>query len=339
MFSKLPDLFSREFAVGFFIPAILFLLLVQAGLDAAQLQGFLEREARTGTETALEQGAAGGEGTSSAESGEIDNLETLISVSLFTLLAWLLALLLAALNTPLYKLLEGYWGRWQNILGLKKRQLHQLARLRSRESALWDEVKTSQENGVAFTKDQEFFKIRKALATRFPNEDAWVLPTSFGNILRAFETYSNTMFGIDAIPSWYRLLALIPESYRKDIDQAKAYVDFWINLWYLSLLSVAGTAFLAWRAGVGSFLWFIPVFLGLMWLFFQGAKDAAVEWGEFVKAGVELYKGKLQAQLSFPKSDTKDQVQEVWQRYSSAISFRDPDLYPFAPAADEKEEA
>ena len=73
---------------------------------------------------------------------------------------------------------------------------------------------------------------------QFPDEEAWLLPTSFGNTIRAFEVYPRVMYGLDAIPGWLRILAVIPKDYRESVDNAKAQVDFWLNLWFLSILMI-----------------------------------------------------------------------------------------------------
>src|SRR5712692_4078105 len=74
------------------------------------------------------------------------------------------------------------------------------------------------------------------LAERFPPEEDQLLPTAFGNTIKAFETYPDVMYGFDAIEGWTRLLAVIPKDYRELIETTKAETDFWVNLWFISLL-------------------------------------------------------------------------------------------------------
>jgi hypothetical protein len=42
------------------------------------------------------------------------------------------------------------------------------------------------------------------------------------------------MYGMDAVYGWNRLQAVIPTVYRDLVNDAKAQVDFWVNLWILS---------------------------------------------------------------------------------------------------------
>ena len=55
-------------------------------------------------------------------------------------------------------------------------------------------------------------------------------------MISAFEGYSRVMYGIDAIPFWPHLSAVIPEDYQRSISSAKADVDFAVNLFYFSFM-------------------------------------------------------------------------------------------------------
>ena len=83
------------------------------------------------------------------------------------------------------------------------------------------------------------------MVTQYPDDEFWLLPTSFGNSIRAFEVYSRIMYGIDAIEGWSRLLAVIPTEYLEKINDSKANVAFWVNNLFLGGLAFLGYFVLA----------------------------------------------------------------------------------------------
>src|SRR4029079_17509458 len=76
------------------------------------------------------------------------------------------------------------------------------------------------------------------MAGDFPDDEASVLPTKFGNTIRAFEVYSRVVYGIESIYGWSRLLGVGPADYPEMMDNEKAQVDFWVNVWFESCLIV-----------------------------------------------------------------------------------------------------
>jgi len=112
---------------------------------------------------------------------------------------WLLAVALMALNGPIYWLLEGYypWNPFRWRLPDQRREFERLS-------------KAAQEP----TNDASHDEVRLSLAERFPDRIEHVLPTKFGNCLRAFEVYSRVIYGIEAIQGWPRLISVIQTEYR-----------------------------------------------------------------------------------------------------------------------------
>jgi hypothetical protein len=63
-------------------------------------------------------------------------------------------------------------------------------------------------------------------AQRFPERDN-LLPTAFGNAIRAFETYPYTLYSIEGTEGWTRLLEVKSMDYRRLLESAKAQMDFY----------------------------------------------------------------------------------------------------------------
>jgi hypothetical protein len=131
-----------------------------------------------------------------------------------------LAVVLSALQTPLYRLLEGYsWPRWLQ----ESRQSKQLDEKRRLKEAADDK------KGLDRSLLLERYR-------RYPVDDDQVAPTRLGNAIRAFETYAYNRFRLDSQSLWYELTAAVADHVRATVDNARAAVDFFVGLLYLFLL-------------------------------------------------------------------------------------------------------
>ena len=134
---------------------------------------------------------------------------TLLALTVFVLIV---TVLLFALNIPLLKLYEGYpWKEsWLGQWGITVQQ---------RRVALLDQVLNlsnhAREANVSDALGADWGRELLTPATRmrgaFPNRAGSILPTRLGNVIRAFEGYSSSRYGIDAIPIWPRLAQVLPK--------------------------------------------------------------------------------------------------------------------------------
>lgn len=170
------------------------------------------------------------------------------------------------------------------------------------------------------------------LANRFPDDERWLLPTSFGNTIRSFEVYSRIMYGIDSIPAWSRILAVIPDKYLGFIEEAKTKVDLWLNLLTLNILLFCGCLAIFGiqnGANIRKLLLFIllHIFVGIFAYF--KAQSAAVEWGNFIKASFDLFLPDLLEKLGLNEPElTADEEREIWRRLSQAYIYGNPQSLP-----------
>src|SRR5262249_42264963 len=138
----------------------------------------------------------------------------------------------------------------------------------------------------------------EAAVRLFPDEEALILPTSFGNAMRAFEAYPRIMYGADSIPTWFRLGAVVSPEFSVALGTSKAIVDNCVNVFFLALLLavVAAAQFACELFLVRPFHWkqFIHVArwdvlallaaLALSAVAYRAAKCAAIDFGNYVKA-------------------------------------------------------
>jgi hypothetical protein len=140
-----------------------------------------------------------------------------------------LAVLSALASRPLYRLLEGYSFPTWVARPMRARELRRYARLRT------ESLRHRRGN-----------YIRRGLVREqllhFPSRGEWILPTRLGNSLKALETFSTDRYQLDSQTLWYEVNATAPERARKDADDARASVDFFISLvGLLGLLALAAT--------------------------------------------------------------------------------------------------
>ncbi len=331
MFGDLPKIFERNFVVGYVLPSALFLLLSLGFTHNGNLWDFLT--------------------TSDGAS--------------FAVVAFALGIMLLALNRSITRILEGY-GKLNPARLMIWLQRWRFKRLREKLKAANKEYhRYSKPEDVPEELEQRRQRLMTRLVERYPNEKGLVLSTSFGNCLRAFESYPNVMYKLEIIEGWTRLAAVIPKDYSDQIDTAKAQTDLWVNLWFLSLLTI-GDAILTWRfpgallAGSKRQLveklldklvtfanahghlsvtlnatdiapYFQPLLtsvgaLALAFFASSMAARAAIEYGSTFKAAVDVYLPALYTQLGFPAAANWEDVRNRWDRFSDAVSYRRADL-------------
>lgn len=251
----------------------------------------------------------------------------LIGATIVGIGIWLLAVLLMALNREWIRILEGY-GEKNPLNFLKKYTLKKYMKLNKDILEIESKIENLQkdEKNIDDISD-ELDKLTEYRVTYYPDDVEWILPTKFGNIIRSFEVYPRVMYGLDAIPGWNRLIALIPEQFLKVIESTEANVYFWTSGILVSILLIIEYLYIIIILGKGYWhsIW-IPIILIIsIFCSYSRANQAAIQWGEMVKAAFDLYINELFIKLSFISGRKK---QEIWKDFSEAIIFRDPYIMP-----------
>lgn len=307
MFAELPKLLDRNFAIAFFLPAAAWGLAAWGTIAAfgqgLAVENFLKRDALVGTVLAL-------------------------------ILVWLLSLLLLALNYQILRLYEGYGDhrllRWRATRHRERFRLEAAPALATQADI--DNARTRGEKPEVPLGHPG--RLRRAI-DEFPDAVEWILPTRFGNLLRAFEIYPRVIYGLDAIPAWPRLQAVMPEHARKMLADAKAQLDFCINLslggWLTALLH-SGLALAHWRLPAP---WALVLACLVGWVGYRLATSAAAGFGTYVKAAFDLYRGELAKQLGLELPRSAEAEREMWRAVSRMMIYRSAaradDLAKFKP--------
>ena len=212
--SDVAGIFSRYFVVGFFLPAFSALAVFSVSVSDALLPNLYERYG-PGTQLLILGGAG-----------------------------LLLGLLLLGLNYPILRLFEGYplkalvqWlespmrhERWSRLARWTGRLQDRLVANQDRRRLALREIRDASSDPA------EQGRAAWRLDRCFPRRRSQLLPTSFGNSMRAFETHSSRRYGLDAIAAAPRIDGLMDDKEHEIHADAKADVAFFINLALLTML-------------------------------------------------------------------------------------------------------
>jgi len=196
------------------------------------------------------------------------------------------------------------------------------------------------------------YYIASEINQRFPFGEKAILPTAFGNMLRAAEAYSADRYGIDAVRLWPRLIHVIPASYYEKVEQSNNSLAFLINCSILSLLFgflcmlASGYQYLVWQFALQDkteVLYFIPInyppivycqriyiygaILVVMWvfslMFYKGSFPIVMQYGNMIRSSFDLFRFQLlkQFNLKLPKDLDLKQEYDLWSKISEFITI------------------
>lgn len=301
MLTELPKIFGRPFLIGYFLPSV---LLVAGSLEL--LRGY-------GIGLPL----------------QFTKDRILADATMFGVVSWFGGILLLLGNLRILRLMEGY-GRLNPARLFQGFEIKRFAKLQGEILKLRSERESCRAQAKEFPSESRvrLNKLARQAAERYPDQNIWLLPTPFGNAIRAFEVYPRVMYGLEGIQGWTRLLAVIPKEYLKFLDDAKAQMDSWANLFFASVLIVLEYVALAMYIRHVNVPWFMAAVLAVSAVAFRMAQEAAIQWGELIKASFDVFLPDLRKRLEFPPSRSKEQDQELWTKFSQAIVYRLPRSMP-----------
>jgi hypothetical protein len=314
MFGQLPNLFERNFIIGYFLPVVAFLI------GTLVLATTFEYFPPPVLATLL----------------PLDQTEVLIGTTLFVLMSVFGAVVLLSLNQEVMGLMEGA-GRYNPARIFLPYQRHGYRELQSRVHDKTDYISRSAENPDYSAElsgaRRERAHLMWKLTTQYPDSGDQLLPTYFGNIIRAFEAYPRRMYGLESSQGgWNRLQGVIPNEYRAIIDSAKANTDLWLNLWFLSFavlveyVLVTLSAVFVLDTAEPKLAWIMPL-LALLLIIYSAnvrARHAAAEWGDLVKSSFDLFLPDLRKQLGLRTPPTMEEERRLWNTFSRALIYADP---------------
>lgn len=309
MLSNLSKLADRSFIVGFFVPAVI--VYVLGGL-------FVVRPLFPGFYDAFVDKSVG-------------------DVVLNALAVWVLAIVLMIANDPLFKIVEGYRWPISRIGWLQRASEDRFKRLKSEYEAL-NEQWLREEDRFPEELRERYDEVQRILFTRFPSEIRLILPTRFGNAIRAFEDYSRTVYGADSIPLWLHLSTIFSKEFREEADDARTVVNCLVNIFVLLVLlacALLAVFFLSFdyslriyavmpflQSGSYAPLLLAAVALGAAWLVYELSIDRVIGWGAVVKAGFDCYLPELAEKLGYDLSKDVSLQKDFWIAVSRRAIYK-----------------
>jgi len=231
----------------------------------------------------------------------------------FSVLA--VAFVLAALSIPLYRILEGYlfWPHWlrerrTTTQGKRKARLVKAAETLERESLQADLVWEK--------------------ADKYPVQNQQLAPTRLGNAIRAMETFAGDRYGLDSQRFWSELVAAAPASLSDANAQARGQVDFFVAMFYLTILFGLATlaAFFRELSASPSTFDLTALVVGvavllLPWIWYEMAIISVSFWRSSSQAVANTGRVPLATQLGLVLPDTLDEEREMWERLASLLFY------------------
>ena len=179
-----------------------------------------------------------------------------------------------------------------------------------------------------------------------PSQEGDVLPTRFGNAIKAFEVYPRDIYGADGVVIWLRLASVMPKAFSDQIQDIRSQIDFLINCCLFSaivgLLGFVRTIYSGnWHdmdlqtvAGIHAFIsstekhWLIWTAGGAVgtYFFYRWAVTIVPAWGSLVMSAFDCYLPALAGQLGFELPITEAKRRNFWTTLSQQLIYRrEPD--------------
>lgn len=147
----------------------------------------------------------------------------------------------------------------------------------------------------------------------------WVLPTRLGNIIRAAEEYSLERYRSDYLKIWPRLAHLCSDRFFQEYEATRSSVDFLLVICLLSALFglVGGVIQIIFTISPLVFLVTITGSFLLSHLSYSSAVEAAKDYGEHMRASMDLFRLELLKQLRYPEPQNIDEEMSSWDEFES----------------------
>jgi len=300
--NTISGVFSRYFFAGFFLPALFAVAAARLTFAGGGLAG-----SRTSAELALE-------------------------VGLIAAVAVPIGLFLLGLKRPLIRFFEGYpleraarlkWGaRLPRLLQVSMLPYLLWARLDHRQNRRYRTLKACSEHAEDRAKREQAKRTFDASFAR----GRQVLPTRFGNVVRAFEYHANLRWGLDGLTVWPRIAPLLSDRERDLHVDAETEMMFFLNSCAAAAVLACALFVEGMTEGVIALqtLW-CGIAVGLAFGSYVLAIDAAVGWGTEVRASIDLRRLELYERLGVRTPTSFSDERAVAARLSDFLAHRHGD--------------
>ncbi|KPC59396.1 hypothetical protein [Streptomyces chattanoogensis] len=255
----------------------------------------------------------------------------------------LLGLVLSALQTPLYRILEGYslWPSWAYERGCvrqraaKQRLADRIALLRlerrartaaplaAADTESLARLRADPRLAATAGRDRRRTAAQRALLgerlSRYPADDDQIAPTLLGNAIRRLEEYGYDRFRLDTQVLWNELTGTAPEQIRRQAELSRTNADFFVALLYghAALAAVALAALAAPDPPVAVLLGTAAALVLLLPVWYRCAVNATDEWAAAVRALVNTGRKPLAEALGVVLPHRLADERRMWRLLST----------------------
>lgn len=296
--NEFNKILGRDFIIGFLLPALFFLVASFFCLETANVP---HPWLKFNLDKPLED------------------------ATIFALEAFVFGIFLQSINRELFRFAEGYWGeyfgeKFTRWCGRFQRERFQ--KLKSDLSSLKEKKNRCLQDNQPFLDKAKYNKLSESEATEFPRREDLVLPTTFGNVVRAYEDYSRAVYNFESINGWSRIQALMSKQVAEVLSRTRSRVDMWLNFSFVTGLLMIEIVTLAWKFQ-NLPLWLLPCGMLFILFTYTRARSSTARYGEQVKAVFDIYLPQLCQKLGFTLSQDIEKNRVFWGAYSRLMVYRD----------------
>lgn len=272
----------------------------------------------------------------------VDEKSDVERIVFLSLVVWVSSILLMVSNNQIYQVIEGYRWPISKCDWLRRRELSRFEAMSSRFKELGKEWRAQGDRYPDHLKIAHDDLLREIIRC-FPSSK-FILPTRFGNATRAFEEYSRIVYGADSIPLWVHLSAVIEKNYLALIDDARSQVNFLLNIFVLSFLTLDisllkilyrllslnitanGVLHDFYRFGGSNVMAIVIALFSIIacLMAYEFLIEKVLEWGTLVKAAFDCYLPDLALRLGYELPTTGDERRRFWLAVSRQTIFNRP---------------
>lgn len=231
-----------------------------------------------------------------------------------SILIYISALIVQRFDVEILRGLEGYWypglrDLLRPLLNcMTQRQIDRYKQLNKRRKPL-SQKQLRDPSSLSLQERAELVRYDRAIR-QFPTEENDFLPTRLGNLLRAAERRPNDRYGLDAIICWPRLWLLLPDSAKKELQDARAQLNNGVRVFAWSLL------FLVWSVWAW---WVIPIAIVSTCFAYSWIWDSAELYGDLIESAFDLYRGSLYQSLRLPLPTTAQEEKVLGEQITEYL--------------------
>lgn len=253
----------------------------------------------------------------------LDSVQQLVLAIIALLLVAASSTIAERFTLPLLRLFEGYWPRWTRRLS--DYLAASWERKRRTLDAEWQPLADRAEQKM-LSRDElsRYVKLERRLH-EIPVDATYLMPTGFGNVLRAAERRPYDNYGLDGVICWPRLWLVMQDSVKNDITDARSRLNASTRLTFWAL------AFAIWVIWTPFAI--VPAVAGALYGYRLMIEDART-YAQLIEAAYDVGHRALYRSLGwfYPANAAVEQergialTSYIWRGSdSAALSFRPDD--------------